>query len=127
MSDDEGASRKQSKKKRKADDDGNDDQLLTHRNLVHVATEFARSHASLRQEDDLGVVLQELTTRTRWIASHALLKGGVSQYYFDLFRSRMTAAPAPVWWDKRPANDVIAVASETKQKKHKRQAEEEAT
>jgi hypothetical protein len=80
------------------------DKLLTYSNLVHVATEYARAHG-LNKTDDLGEVLLELTTHTRWIAAHALVKNGVSQYYFDLFRSRMTSSPAPVWWNKRPTRE----------------------
>jgi hypothetical protein len=79
------------------------DKLLTYSNLVHVATEYARAHGL--KTDDLGEVLLELTTHTRWIAAHALVKNGVSQYYFDLFRSRMTSSPAPVWWNKRPTRE----------------------
>ena len=86
--------------KRAAPDDDDHDRLLTHSNLVHVATAYARAQGL--QTADLGEVLQALTTHTRWIAAHALVRHGVSQYYFDLFRARMTSAPAPVWWDKRP-------------------------
>ena len=73
------------------------DSLLTYSNLVSVCTGYARDHGL--RTDDLGEVLQHLTTHTRWIPSHTMLKSGVGQFYFDLFRSRMTSAPAPVWWD----------------------------
>ena len=92
-----------------------DDSLLTYSNLVSVCTAYARDQ-SLRT-DDLGEVLQSLTTNTRWIPSHTMLKSGVGQFYFDLFRSRMTSAPAPVWWDS-----VDAGSSASSKKKRARTA-----
>ena len=82
------------------------DWTLTYSNIVRVAQNYHKEHGLTTT--DLGHVLAQIAKNTRWIPSPMILRHGLDEYYFNLFRSRVDkTAPVAMYWDRIPLEDGV--------------------
>ena len=82
------------------------DWILTYTNIVRVAQNYHKEHGFITT--DLGHVLAHMAKHTRWIPSPMILRHGLDEYYFNLFKSRVDKdAPPAMYWDRIPTEDGV--------------------
>ena len=94
-----GAAGAPSKKPKVERKDTDRDWTLTFSNLMRVAMNFRKEHDL--KTDDLGVVLQLIGDKTKWIPSPAILRNGIDDFYFEQFKARCNGTEPYPWWERK--------------------------